>query len=278
MNLRLRHSLAPLRSCAFLTIVAIAGNAYEGPPLPTAGELMKKFVARSQEEDKANLDHKFGFLERRVFEELDKNGRVKAHRDQTFRLLMVGKFRVMRQIAKDGKPLTADEVNEQRQREQKALEAAEKKAAGNAGKKDTKKDDDDLKLDDQFLSHFRFTVIGREELNGRPAWVITVLPQPSQASIRSNAEKIFTHMQGKVWVDAEDYSLAKCDMHLTEPTSFYGVLGSLRQLDLLLQRQRVESGVWLNQKLDYTLDGRKLMTSIHQHQQSEYSDYKGLEE
>jgi hypothetical protein len=94
--------------------------------------------------------------------------------------------------------------------------------------------------------------------------------------VRNNGEKVFSHLQGKVWVDAQDYALVKCDVHLTEPTSFYGILGSIRQLDLLWQRRWVDQRVWMTEKLVFAIDARKLFTLIRVRQHSDFSDFKKL--
>ncbi|HLY62744.1 MAG TPA: hypothetical protein VKV95_18525 [Terriglobia bacterium] len=245
--------------------------AASGPTLPKADELVEKFVARSHQEERENLDDKYGYIERRLHDELDKNGTVREHSDETFQIVLLENHSFPRLIAKDGKPLVADEQRKQAEREKKFLDEQHKKAAGPA-----KDDRDSLKLDKQFLGHFRFDVVGQEDLNGRPSYVITVIPRAGDLPVRNNSEKIITHMQGKVWVDEQDYSLVKCDLHLTEPTSFYGILGSVRQVDLLLQRRWVESKVWMMENLIFAIDARKLFTPIRVRQHSEFSDFKKL--
>ena len=244
-------------------------------PLPNIDDLMKKFIQRMQQEDKQKLEEKYSFIEHRLHDELDKNGVVKQHFDRTFQLVMLEGHPFLRMIAKDGKPLSADDRQKQTDREKKFLEEQHKKAEK---KEDKKADDDDLKLDDQFMSHFRFEIVGREPLNDRDSYVISVLPRPSNSPVRNNGEKIFTHMQGRVWVDARDYTLAKCDLHLSEPTSFYGILGSLRQLDFLLQRRLVDGNVWMTEKQNLSLDGRKLVSSMRMKQESTYSDFTRISE
>jgi hypothetical protein len=240
------------------------------PSLPKADELVKKFVARVKEEDRENIDDQYGYVEHRLHDELNKDGSVKEHSDETFRIVLLENHRYPRLIAKDGKPLVSDEQRKQAEREEKFLDDQRKKD-------DDKKDSDDrLKLDDQFLDHFKFDVVGEEVLNGRPSYIVTVLPKSGDLSVRNNTEKVFTHLQGKVWVDAQDFTLVKSDLHLTETTSFYGFLGAIRQLDLLLQRRWVDKKVWLMEKLDYTIDARKLLTNIRMRQHSEYSNYRKL--
>jgi hypothetical protein len=255
-----------------LSAVLSVAPAMAADQPPSTDVLMKKFIERSQEEEKQNLGKNYGFIEHSIHDELDKNGKVKTHKDQTFQLIVQEGHRVRRLIAKDGKPLAVDEQSKEAEREKKAEEQRKKAAE----KKKKSGDDSDVKLDEQFLSHFKFEIVGREEINGRPSYVVTVLPQASVHPLRSNAEKMFTHMEGKVWVDADEYSLAKCDLHLTEPTSFYGILGSIRQLDLLMQRRHVDDKVWMPEKLTFAIDGRRLMTSFRMKQASDYSDFRLL--
>ena len=242
-----------------------AGATAPGDALPKADDLVKKFAARMLEEDKRKRDERFGFTERRIHDELDKNGNVKDHRDRGYRKVEVEGMPYLRWIAKDGKPLSGDDIKQQHDDEQKFLEEAKKK------KKDS--GDDDVKLDDQFLSNFHFEIIGKEMIHGRPAYIVTVLPKSRNLPVRNTGEKLFTHMQGKVWVDVQDFGMARLDLHLTEPVSFYGLLGSVRQLDLELSRVFVEDSVWMPESTKFSLEARKLLTTTHIRQSSQYSDY-----
>jgi len=254
--------------CAVAFSLTHGASIPTDPSLPKSDVLVKKFIHRWQEEDRENLDEKFGFIEHRLYDTLDKSGGVKEHSDETFQVVLLDGRPFLRLIAKDAKPLVAEEQRKQADRENKFRE--EQRRTGEDKK------DDRLKVDEIFLSHFQLEAVGREVLNGRPSYVVTVLPKPGNFSVRNNAEKIFTHMQGRVWVDTEDFTLVKCDLHLTEPTSFYGILGSVRQIDLMLQRRWVEDKTWVFESLRYTLDARRLFTSIHMRQDSEYSEFKKM--
>lgn len=254
--------------CAALFCSCVCDGLPSDPSLPKSDVMVKKFVHRWQEEDRENLDERFGFIEHRLFDTLDKSGIVKEHSDETFQMVLLDGHPYPRLIAINGKPLGPDEQHKQAERESKFREEQRRKSED--------KKEDRLKVDDQFLGHFQFDVLGREVLNGRTSYVVTVLPKTGIFSVRNNAEKVFTHMQGKVWVDAEDFTLVKCELHLTEPTSFYGILGSVRQIDLMLQRRWVEDKTWVFENLRYTLDARRLFTSIHIRQDSEYREFKKL--
>lgn len=268
MRVRQNHLARILLIAAACQAVAAGAAAPSGDALPKADELVKKFAARMREEDKRDLDERYGFTEHRIHDELDKNGKVKEHSDRGYQKVEVEGVPYRRWIAKDGKPLSGDDIRQQHDDEQKFLEEAKKK------KKDA--GDGDVKLDDQFLSNFHFDVIGREMINGRPAYVITVLPKSRNLPARNTGEKLFTHMQGKVWVDVQDLGMARADLHLTEPVTFYGILGSVRQLDLELSRVFVDNSVWLPESTKFSLEARKLLTATKIRQSSQYSDFKKL--
>src|SRR5260370_6603410 len=253
-------------------VLGLGLYAYGFDQPPNSDELIKKFVQRSQEEDAQKLDDKYGFIEHRLHDELDKNGNVKQHFDRTFQRVMLEGHPFNRLIAVDGKPLSADDQSKQADREKRFLEAQHKKTA----EPKKKNSDDDFQVDERFMGHFKFDIVGHESLNGRDSYVVTVLPRPSDVPVRNNTEKMFVHMQGKVWVDAQDYSLAKCDIHLSEPTSFYGFLGSVRQIDFLMQRRWIDEKVWMTEKLNFAIDGRRLTTAMRMRQEATYSDYKKL--
>ena len=254
-------------ACQAMAAGAGAGTA-PGDTLPKAEELIRKFAARSLGEDQQKRDERYGFTEHRIHDELDKNGNIKDHRDRGYRKVELEGMPYLRWIAKDGKPLSGDDLKQEHDDEQKFLEEAKKK------KKDS--GDDNVKLDEQFLSNFRFEVIGKETINGRPAYIVTVLPKSRNLSARNSGEKLFTHMQGKVWVDVEDLGMARADLHLTEPGTFYGILGSVRQLDLELSRVFVDNRVWLPESTKFSVEARKLLTPTHIRQSSQYSDYQKL--
>lgn len=240
-------------------------------PLPKVDELVKRFIDRSFQEEKQNATERYGFVRRSVRDELDADGKLKKRTDVTWQTLLVDGLRIERQIGNNGLPLTVEEQRAVAERERKQLDEARKKS----GKKPHDYSDD-IKVDDRLLSHFHFDLIGMDMLNGRRAYAITVTPQASAYNARNNVEKVVTHMGGTVWIDVEDYSFVKCDLHLMASTSFYGFLGALRQLDLFLMRRQVEQGIWLLERSDIAADARKLFSNMHFRQQNDFSAYRKL--
>ncbi len=99
-------------------------------------------------------------------------------------------------------------------------------------------------MDRELLNRFHVVAAGEEQLNGRAAYLLAFLPKPGDKPERTHAERIINHLGGKIWVDAEDYEVAKADVSLLEPVSFYGIVGKLRTLHLRLEQRYVSDGLW----------------------------------
>ena len=67
-------------------------------------------------------------------------------------------------------------------------------------------------------------------------------------------------MAGRVWVDEADAETARLEVGLVQPVflGWFGLLGSLTQCDLSLERQRMPDGVWVNTKQALLIQCRKL--------------------
>src|SRR5438128_1330948 len=110
--------------------LALFPSLASDPSLPKSNELVKKFVQRWQEEDREKLDNKFGFVERRLYDTLDKNGIVKEHSDETFQMVLLDGHAFLRLIAKDAKPLVAEELRKQAERENRFRDEQRRKSEG----------------------------------------------------------------------------------------------------------------------------------------------------
>jgi hypothetical protein len=82
-------------------------------------------------------------------------------------------------------------------------------------------------------------------------------------------------MTGKVWVDQEDYEIAKANMRLTESAQlWWGLVASLRGFSAAFEQTRLPDGCWFLKHLDSTIDARFLFSTVHQEQELWLSDFK----
>jgi hypothetical protein len=65
---------------------------------------------------------------------------------------------------------------------------------------------------------FDFQLMGEETINGRPAYVIQATPQPGYQA-HGKYSKMFSKVEGKLWVDKQDLGWIKVDGQVIQPFS-----------------------------------------------------------
>ena len=89
------------------------------------------------------------------------------------------------------------------------------------------------------VTRFKFTLVGRETVNGRPALVLDFQPASQDLPAHSYKDKLINKAAGRVWVDEADYAIAKADVHLTKQMNvFGGVVGAIYKFTYSFDRTR----------------------------------------
>jgi hypothetical protein len=176
----------------------------------------------------------------------------------------------------DGGPLDEDEQARQRKRE-KGFQA--RVAAGEALEADSPEDDDDenIRFDEDLVSRFDARLLGRDVVEGRPAWVFSYEPKREELPERRRIDKLLNRCRGRIWFDAETYEVARLEFELTETVRFLWFLGSVSQLEGYYVRRPVD-GVWLPGEGEMSLDARRLFSSIRRRHTAAWSDHSPFPE
>lgn len=117
----------------------------------------------------------------------------------------------------------------------------------------------DVPVSTNLLERFHFSLVGREEAAGRPAWVVDFAPAAERLPAASLIEKFINRMAGRVWIDVADQSVSRAQFHLTDPVNVVGgLVGALKQCDVYFERTRTEDGLWYTQLLTWRIEGRQL--------------------
>ncbi|MEQ2009707.1 MAG: hypothetical protein ABMA26_23225 [Limisphaerales bacterium] len=240
------------------------------PAPPTFAQLASNVVARSKWERTQNTTAQFKFSKTRALEEFDSKGRLEDSKRSRQEWFPINGVPFARLVEKNGNPLT--------DKERKAEE--EREAAVRAGKKPARspeatKRDKEWQFTDEMLARYTFKVTGQELLRGRPAWVVEFSPRSKDLPVKNVADRVANKVAGKVWVDAEDWELARMKFWLTEEVTLIGgIVGVLRKFELLLERVRVEPNAWLPNVVDFDMAGRELLTNKRIHYREEAKDFK----
>lgn len=275
----IRHSLG-IGHWAFV-ILLLVQPAFAGQPPssvvatnavtpPTFAQLASNVVARSKWERTQNTTAQFAFTKQRVLEEFDSKGKLEDRKQSRQEWFPINGSPFARTIERNDKPLT--------EKERKAEE--EREAAVRAGKRPARspeatKRDKEWQFTDEMLARYAFKVTGQETVRGRPAWVVEFAPRSKDLPVKQIADRVANKVAGKVWVDAEDWEVARLKVWLTEELTFIGgVAGVLRQFELLLDRARIEPAAWLPVAIDFQMAGRELLVNKRLHYREEAKDFK----
>jgi hypothetical protein len=121
-------------------------------------------------------------------------------------------------------------------------------------------DRNDFLLNPDLLNRFQFTLAGREIINGRPALVVDFQPKSGDLPEHSIKDRFINHAAGRVWLDEQDYALAKVDLHLTQKVSvFGGLVGAVWKCTYSFDRARTPDGFWFVRHVDWHLEGRAVV-------------------
>ncbi len=118
----------------------------------------------------------------------------------------------------------------------------------------------DFLLNEDLVSRFEFTMVGRESLNGRPALVVDFAPANKILPERNLKERFINKAAGRIWIDADDYSLVKADLHLTQQVNVgWGLIGAVWKFHYEFERERTPDGLWFPSEVDWHLEGREVI-------------------
>jgi len=119
----------------------------------------------------------------------------------------------------------------------------------------------DFVLNDELFCRFDFTIVRREQIEGRNTLMIEFKPANKKLPSRSLKDRFLAKTAGKVWVDESDWNLAKGDFRLLEKVNVVGgLVGAVKNFNYKFDRQRTEDGLWFTRKVHWRLEGRELFS------------------
>ncbi len=247
-----------------------AGRGEAAPP--PVQEILRKAIERARWDDEQNIAGKYIYTQRSTVEELDSRDGVKKREERLLSVFPIEGRPYSRVIEKDGRPLSEKDAKLERERERKFRQRlADRKRRKERGERDG----DDIDIDEQLVSKYRFALTGREPVNGRPAYVLSFEPRSGDLPVKRKLDRLLNKVAGKVWIDAQDYEISRADVHLAENVSAWGgMLASVRKFLLRVEQVKVDETAWLPSYVDAYFDGRLLIKSFHMKLKQQNSDFR----
>ena len=237
---------------------------------PTFEQLSSNVVARSTWDRSQNTAAKYLFSRIRVLEEFDAKGKITDHKQSRQECFPINGVPFARLIQKDGQLLNEKETKVEEERE----------AAVRSGKKggrsaDGSKRDKPWQFTDEMLARYTFKITGQELVRDRPAWVVEFTPRSKDLPVKKPTDRVANKVAGKLWVDTEEWEVARLKFWLTEEVTVVGgVAGVLRKFEMTLDRTRLDPNAWMPTILDFEMAGREVMVNKRLHYHEESKNFK----
>jgi len=106
----------------------------------------------------------------------------------------------------------------------------------------------ELLSETNLLKRYNFRLHGREVIDGRPALVVDFTPVNRPLPASTLKDRFLNQAAGRVWLDEQEYTLVKADVHLT-----------VHKFELRFGRERTADGLWYTRKLTWHLEARELI-------------------
>jgi hypothetical protein len=233
-----------------------------------AGAIVRTSIAATEHSWEARSH--YTYTERDENRRLDARGQVKSDDVDVSRIILVNSARFERLLEHNGHPPSTEEQRKQDEGLEKLKhETSDERAAR------LRKDQENKSFLEEMPSAFDFQLVGEEIADGRSVYVLQVTPHPGYHA-HGKYGKMFSKVEGKLWIDKQDFGWIKVDGRVTQSFSM-GLFVARVQRDshIILEQISVGDGVWVPKRLEVRASARILfLKSVDIERILTYSDYR----
>jgi hypothetical protein len=214
-------------------------------------------------------DH-YTYMERDEDRRLDSSGQLKSENVDVTRMSIVNGARFEQLMEHNGQHPTAKEQKKSDEDLDKLKHEAPAEQAARLGK-----DQENRAFLRDILEAFDFELVGEELVGGRPSYVLHATPHAGYHA-HGKFGKMFSKVEGKLWVDKQDFGWTKVDGEVTQSFSMgIFVARVLRGSHIILEQTCVGEAVWVPKRLEMRASAKILfLKSLDIARILTYSDYR----
>ena len=210
------------------------------------------------------------YMERDEDRRLDSLGQVKSENVDVTRMILVNGARFEQLMEHNGQLPSAVE-------QKKSNEDLEKLKHETLAEQIVRieKDQENKSFLRDLLEAFDFHLMGEEVVDGRPAYVLQATPHPGYHA-HGKFAKMFSKVEGKLWVDKQDFGWIKVDGQVTQSFSMGLFVARVqRGSHIILEQTGVGDAVWVPKRLEVRASARILfLKNLDMDRILTYTDYR----
>jgi hypothetical protein len=243
-------------------------------------EQIRELLRRAEEKDLENQKQlrDYTYTQRQEEHKLDGHGNVSKTEIRTSEILMIYGEQVEKLIAKDDKPLSAEDAKREDEKIQKVIDKGKNESEGDRRKrleKEEKAREDERKFVLEIADAFNFRLVGSEMLEGRDTWVLEGEPRPGYQPKHRDA-KMLSKFHGRVWIDKAENQWVKMDISAIDTISVGLFLARIHKgARVVVDMTKVNEEVWLPKHVEFRLDAKlALLKTYREDVEQTFRDYK----
>jgi hypothetical protein len=270
--------LAKSRIATVLVLVAASSVlfAQNGGPeklqdhasVPDARHIVGQSVVATERSLQAR--DRYTFVERDQDRRLDSQGQLKSENIDVTRMILVNGARFEQLVERNGQLPSAEEQKKLNQDFEKLKHETPQERTARLGK-----EQENRSFLRDVVEGFDFCLLGEEVLGGRPTYVFQATPHPGYHA-RGKYGKMFSKVEGKLWIDKSDFGWIKVEGQVTQSFSLGLFVARVqRGSRIVLEQKNVGDAVWVPQRLEVRVGARILfLKSLAVERILTYSDYR----
>ena len=249
-------------------------------PRTLSSEEIQPLIRAVAENDIANdlKQRDYAYLQREEEHKLDGQGNEKSRETRDYEIMMLYGQGVRRLIARNDKPLSAQESAKEekkiqevmRKREQETPEQREKRL-----KKQVREREEERAWVREIADAYTFSLVGTESRGGRETYVIDADPRPDFHPRLKDA-KYLPKFRGRIWIDSSETQWVKLDCEAIDTVSWGLFLARVHKGSRIsIELAHVNDEVWLPKSVSLKISARvALLKNFNVVEDVSYRDYK----
>jgi hypothetical protein len=211
----------------------------------------------------------YTYTERDEDRRLNSLGQVKSENVDVTRMIFVNGIRFEELIEHNGHVISA---KEQKKRDEDLDKLKHETPDEQNARR--RKDQENRSFLEDVLEAFDFRLVGEDLVEGRPAYVLQATPHPGYHA-HGKYSKMFSKVEGKLWVDKQDLGWMKVDGQVMQSFSIGLFVARVeRGTHIILEQMCVGDAIWVPQRIEVRATARiLLLKSLDIDRILTYSDY-----
>lgn len=219
-------------------------NAENRSNAPDARQIIASSIAATERHWQARRH--YTYLARDESRRRDPAGRVKSEDVDVSRTILVNGIPFEQLVERNGQPPSVEEEWKQRAE----LMKLNRDTPGQRAERLHKQAEENMSLMREVPKAFDFQLVGEDVINGRPAYVLQATTHPGYQA-RGIYGKMLSKVEGKLWVDKQDFGWTRVDGQVIQSFSMKLFLVQLmRGSQITMEQTRLDDGIWMPERVE----------------------------